>query len=380
MAYPEQISTLLAQASHHYALHSYDQSTSLYSEVCSIYSSLNSCDDPLLLFLYGKSLFQLAVLKSDVFAQQNVLKEEGDDGDEAALEDDSGNFQFVDGEDDFNGDSENQVEGEVDESGVDGEVDESKIEGDSSVSGAKGADEEVKNDVYKADNEDENASGADSGEFQSDFEEAWEILDLTRSLWEKELETVKSEADTLTKPYSLDPNFSKSKYISIIKNLAETYDILGEVSLEAENFSQSATDLKKSLDLRRDIYPNDSSLISESYYKLSLALEFCIDQPNNREEAKNYTKLAIDSIKLRNINESDDLKKKDNLELIKDLQDRFNELDKDPNEDIKIDQLNVLKGILGQATGESKEVDPLNVKRKVNDLSANVKKRKKDDK
>ena len=102
-------------------------------------------------------------------------------------------------------------------------------------------------------------------------------------------------------PYlTQDTDESSNDYIVVLKKLSETYDILGEVSLEAENFNQAADDLRKCLELRLELFSDTSSLISESHYKLALALEFQSDDSNLRKNAAEQMKLAIESVERRN--------------------------------------------------------------------------------
>lgn len=207
---------------------------------------------------------------------------------------------------------------------------------------------------------------------------------MTRSLLDKRLEG--QSAEGVEKPYLKNADeIPSSEYVSNIKKLSEVYDLLGEVSLEAENFAQAATDLHRCLELRQQLYPKDSGLVSECHYKLSLALEFSLTD-NLREEATEQMKLAIESVKLRNSKESDEEKKKDNDNLLRDMDERYKELKKSPKPDLKAEQMDIIKGIMGEAvsstqgSSSSKAVQDLSnmVKRKpvVNDLSSMVKKRK----
>lgn len=71
-----------------------------------------------------------------------------------------------------------------------------------------------------------------------------------------------------------------------------------------ENFPQSAQDLTKSLDLRLELYPFDSPLVSESHYKLALALEFSVEDGGQdvneaRQNAAKHIQLAIKSTEAR---------------------------------------------------------------------------------
>ena len=56
--------------------------------------------------------------------------------------------------------------------------------------------------------------------------------------------------------------------------LSETYQILGEVSIENENYPQAIEDLTMCLRRRQDLLPEDSRCIAETHYQLGVALGF----------------------------------------------------------------------------------------------------------
>jgi HAT1-interacting factor 1 len=191
-------------------------------------------------------------------------------------------------------------------------------------------------------------------EEQTDFEVAWEILDTTRHLFTKQLEE-QEEGE---------------KKQEIKKNLAETYDLLGEVSLESENFPQACQDLEESLKLRLDLYPIESTLVSESYYKLSLASEFNFEDDKAREKAIQNMEKAIESVKKRV-----EISGQDDPDLVNDLELRLEEL-KNPSEEEKDEKQQALEGILGQ--GEVKQ-QLMNVLNQATDISSLVRKKRKTD-
>lgn len=53
--------------------------------------------------------------------------------------------------------------------------------------------------------------------------------------------------------------------------LAETLIVLGEISLESENFSAAIEDIKQGLEIQKAFYEKDSRKIAETYYKLGIA-------------------------------------------------------------------------------------------------------------
>lgn len=344
--YSEEITKNIADGAKFYAAKDYELAASKYADACAAFSEENGTDDADLLLLYGKALFQNGVAKSSVLGgvgsdQKKDEKEESKENDKEENEDDE-NFQFAEGFDEQEGDL-NDNDG---------------------------------NDENEAEDQ-ENAA-----DDQSDFEAAWEILDLARSIFAHKVELLESERAKLSVPYLKDEEGAVPEYVAALQKLSETYDLLGEVSLESENFAQAAIDLESCLDLRKQLYdPSLSALVSESHYKLSLALEFCVEDPELRKKAAAHMKLAIACVKARYASQTDEAAKADSRELLRDLQERYKELEKDPQEEIQAQQVDIIKGLLGEAVGSSGATDLTSLVKKgptppVNDLSSMVKKRK----
>ncbi|EMG46954.1 sim3 NASP-related protein sim3 [Candida maltosa Xu316] len=353
--YSTEITKLIADGSRAYSSKDYDLAAEKYGDACGKYSETHEGnEDADLLLLYGKAVFQSGVSKSEVFggnpsadvdAEEPKKDEPEEDGDK-----DDDKFQFY-----ADGDEEEQEPEQPEE--------------------------------QEQEEEEDN---------RSDFEIAWELLDLARALFENKVNSL--DKGDLKVPYlTNESDETDNEYIITVRKLSETYDLLGEVSLEAENFNQAGEDLKKSLELRLELYPDTCSLISESHYKLSLALEFQAEDPSSRKKAAEQMKLAIESVEKRNKSETDDRIKKDNQEMIEEMKEKYQDLLKDPSEEIKSQQMDIIKGILGEeasssSSGSSSAAALVNnlqamVKKKpaaekpvVNDLSASVRKRKKDTK
>lgn len=100
----------------------------------------------------------------------------------------------------------------------------------------------------------------------------------------------------------------------IKERLADTHDALAEISLENERYPNAIEDGRVSLKYKMELYPEESEIIAEAHYKLSLALEFAsitvsegegedskpqeMDQAM-RDEAVKEMELAIKSFKLK---------------------------------------------------------------------------------
>lgn len=355
--YSTEVAKLISEGSRAYSSKDFDLASEKYGEACEEYSkSHQGNEDADLLFLYGKAVFQSGVSKSEVFGGKPAEPEVETENSESKEEESKPETDKTDDTFQFYADGDGEEE--------DGEENEEP-------------------------NEDENN---DEDANKSDFEVAWELLDLARALFEEKLESL--DKGDLKPPYlTQDTDESSNDYIVVLKKLSETYDILGEVSLEAENFNQAADDLRKCLELRLELFSDTSSLISESHYKLALALEFQSDDSNLRKNAAEQMKLAIESVERRNKNENDDSKRKENQEIIDEMKEKYQDLLKDPSEEIKMQQLDIIKGILGEEASGSEQsagaaiVNNLQtmVKKKqnkeetktvVNDLSGMVRKRK----
>ncbi|CDK25831.1 unnamed protein product [Kuraishia capsulata CBS 1993] len=335
MAYPEDVQKLINTAASLYASKDYSAAADKYAEACEKAAAASGSEDADLLFLYGKALFQCAVANSQVLGGVTGGDEKPDD-EEAPTEKDS-RFQF----------SEEVPLAEEDD-----------VSEDEGPQKAEESDSEDDQDENEAEEEE-----------QTDFEVAWEILDLTRTLFEAQLAEFDEKDDVKkTEPLLQSESEEPSDPQTLIrKKLADVYDILGEVSLEAENFQQAATDLESSLKLRELLYPIGNGLLSESHYKLSLAFEFCVEDPESTAKAIKQMELAIASMRAAASGVDTDL--------LQDMKVRLADLKKDPEEKMKEEKDRIIEGILGQAapTAAPKEAP---APAAVNDLTSMVKKRK----
>ncbi|CAM9024016.1 unnamed protein product [Wickerhamomyces anomalus] len=322
--YSEEVSKLLVSGAKSYAAKEYEEAVNHYGEACQVYSSDNEGkESPELLFLYGKALFQVAVSKNGIF---------GGNPDEAAA--------LATEEEDDDEEEENQKEIEAKQQ------------------------EETANDDDKEEDKDEE----EKEEEQSDFEIAWEILDLARSLYEQSL------PETPLDKIPEDAENSKDPIVVTKIKLSDIHDLLGEISLETENFKQASEDFQSLLKIREELFPFESNLISEAHYKLSLALEFNFADEESKKKAIEHLKKAIESIKLKQKDQKDEDK---DIDLIKELDSRLEDLQKDPNEAFDEQKNDIIKGILGEVTSSDKQTPrPSTSAQPVNDLTSIVKKRK----
>ncbi|CCH43304.1 hypothetical protein BN7_2852 [Wickerhamomyces ciferrii] len=345
--YSDEVSKLLESGAKSYASKEFEDAVSNYGEACQIYSNDNEGkESPDLLFLYGKALFQVAVSKNGIF---------GGNPDEAAA---------LTSKDDVKEDTPKGLFQFSEDVPLAEEEDEEDEEEDKEQNNEE--EEEENNDDQDQEQEQE------PQEEQSDFEIAWEILDLSRSLYEQSLpENHKLQS------IPEDAEASKDPIIITKIKLSDIHDLLGEISLETENFKQASEDFESLLTIREELFPFESELISEAHYKLSLALEFNFNDSESKIKAINHLTKAIESIKLKQSNQKNEDK---DLDLIKELESRLDDLQKDPNEAFDQQKNDIIKGILGEVTSTDSKQNSSSTSstnnQPINDLTSIVKKRK----
>ncbi|XP_018575371.1 protein HGV2 [Anoplophora glabripennis] len=185
---------------------------------------------------YGKALLGLSREDSEALGDAVRNKDESDEEDEEEVENretEGGDEKEVTENAEANGtvsSSEEKKEGSSSEAdtNVESNGDEKDCEPSASTS---------------ADGVEENADAEDE---PTDLQVAWEVLELAKTIYKKRGEDGK-------------------------KNLAETLVILGEVSLESENFESAINDIKEGLRMQKELFPDDSRTVAETFYKLGVA-------------------------------------------------------------------------------------------------------------
>ncbi|KAI0506280.1 hypothetical protein F5B22DRAFT_624302 [Xylaria bambusicola] len=258
------------------------------------------------------------------------------------------------------------------------------------------------------DEDEADGEGQEEEEEDDDLAVAFEILELSRVLFEKQLE----EAATTDGP-DKDVTADENKLVRHMKErLADIHDLLAEISLENEMFPVAIKDCRASLKYKEGLYTEDSEIIAEAHFKLSLALEFAsmtttgddnaaaesktVDEGMRSEAAEELEK-AINSTKLKLQNkevelatshapeDNDETRKQitDVKEVIADMEQRLVELRKPPVDmDAALGKDNPLTGLLGQALGESSAEQTARVeeaKKNAKDLSGLVRKKAKEE-
>lgn len=378
------------------AVKDFNAAAELYSEATELQARLNgelSLNNADLLYAYGKALYNVAVSKSDVLGTK-VAGENQTQAHDAP----TGNASLS-----------------RPTSASDSLVQNSIASGlaQKEMLGEKAQSQNVENKPYFQFTGDENFDASDSEdgdkgegaeEDEDDFANAFEVLDLARILYLKQLDATDEERG---KGKATD---LPSHVRHIKERLADTYDLQAEISLEAERFADAVADLRTALELRLSLFPMEDPSIAECHYKLSLALEFAsvnkADDSSDytdghgkiheemRKEAASQMEKAIESCRVRMAQEQKLLDDDSTLEedkatamrrkmanvkdIITDMEQRLIDL-KRPSvslEDHEKGNEVVLKGILGQIVGQSpaeQRVQLDKVTKEANDLSAFVK-------
>jgi len=417
---PEELATKLDQlkafATQQYSLKNYDAAAEFYSEAAETQDQINgemSPDNADLLYQYGRCLYHVAVSNSDVLGgkvasteepkrkKRKVARAEGSDA--AAVNGDAG--VGVIGDAMKHGD---QKPAEDTMKATMGKEDGAASEAQASSKPFF----QITGDENWTDSEDEDEDDADAEAEQEedDFAIAYEILDLARVLLRRKLEAMQSG---LAKGTNENGDVRQLR-----ERLADTHDLQAEISLENERFNDAIHDTRDALALKLELYPQESSLVAEAHFKLSLALEFAsvttsseggddtaepkesqVDE-SLRQEAATEMEKAIASCKLRISREEASLttteatnveeRKKsvnDVREMVADMEQRLVDL-RNPAVSLSgtaglTDVTNngqPLKGVLGGMQGESK-VEQLRIiaeaTQNAKDLSGLVKPKKK---
>merc|ERR1719414_1816766 len=98
----------------------------------------------------------------------------------------------------------------------------------------------------------------------SNLQLAWEMLELAKNILIKQCESLDTETD-------------KERKYNVESKVSDTYQTLGELSIENENYSQAIDDLTTCLERRKKLMPEDSRLIAETHYQLGVAQGFNIE-------------------------------------------------------------------------------------------------------
>merc|ERR1739838_255207 len=199
-------------------------------------------------FYYGKALLELGRLEAGVI--DNVL--DGDDSEENSEEDEDDEEE----EEEAEAGEEAKENAEADGAGpsVSGETEEDeKVKDNESIGSNDAGTSDVK------DSTDKKKIDQEEIEDPSNLQLAWEMLELAKQIYGKHADSLAAESEVR---------------MELEAKLSETYQTLGEVPIENENYPQATEDLTMCLRRRQDLLPEDSRCIAETHYQLGVALGF----------------------------------------------------------------------------------------------------------
>ncbi|KAF7556097.1 hypothetical protein G7046_g6387 [Stylonectria norvegica] len=392
------LADLSAKGATLYAQRNYEDAAEIFSKASILQAEINgetSSENAEILFHYGRSLFKVGQSKSDVLGGPAATEKQKPANGSAKPK------KTV------------QTEAQkVTQEGVAIVADQKEGEKKVDVDAKKPLFQFTGDENFDESDDDEVAEGEDGDEEEEDdLANAFEILDLARVCYLKKLMDLDTDEQ---KEEGKEVTEENSPIIRHVKErLADTHDALAEISLENERYPNAIEDGRVSLKYKLDLYPEESEIIAEAHYKLSLALEFAsvttaddedgatakrqeMDQ-SLRDEAVKEMELAIKSSNLKLQTKEVDLatmaSPEDNdmarkaisemKELIADMEQRLVDLRNDPIDakDILGAETNPFGGILGAALGESaaeKEARVEEAKKTATDLTGLVRKKNKD--
>ncbi|RYP30440.1 hypothetical protein DL767_006251 [Monosporascus sp. MG133] len=404
------LADMTAKASALYLQKNYEEAAEVYAQASEMQAELNgemNPDNADILFLYGRSLFKVGQAKSDVLGTTGGEKKKPSSAAKPKpkpkkSETESSRANATAGE-------KTEAEKAVEE----GAAKVAEEAGESEVKKAQPSDAKKPLFQFTGDedfvdsDEEEEAEGEAEEEEEDDLAVAFEILDLSRVLFEKRL-NAEQEAEGKGKDKANGADSPTTRHIK--ERLADTHDLLAEISLENEKYSEAINDGRASLNYKLELYPKESEIIAEAHFKLSLALEFAsitttseeaaaggskqLDQ-GLRDEAAAELEKAIESTQLKLQNKEVELATvhapEDNevtrqqiaevKDLIADMEQRLVELRKPPMDvDSVLAANDPVSGILGAALGDSSEEAKARVeeaKKNATDLTGLVRKKTK---
>ncbi|KAL0476177.1 hypothetical protein QR685DRAFT_514688 [Neurospora intermedia] len=421
------LADLSAHAAAQYAQKNYDEAADLYAQAAEMQAEMNgemNPDNAEILFLYGRALFKVGQSKSDVLGgrapepkpEKKTARSKKQKKAAATEEKEEGSSSLIKDavEQATKGAQASIAEAAKEVAHKDEPNPEKKplfhFEGDENFDDSDKEEEDDDEDAEEGEEEDED---------DDDLAVAFQVLDLARVLFEKKLATLEAEQKTQEegkgKEKESDEAATTTEASPLIKHIKERlgdlHDLLAEISLENERYPAAITDSRASLKYKQQLYTQDSEIIAEAHFKLSLALEFAsvtkssdddsavpsekagaggagvVDQAL-RDEAAAELEAAIASTKLKLQNKEVELASTHNpedndatrrqiadvKEVISDMEQRLVDLRKPP---IDINETLGIAAPVSGTKGESLLKVAEEVKEKANDLTGLVKKKRK---
>lgn len=397
----EKLAELTQAASLQYSLKNFSAAADHYADAVEIQAGLNgemAPENAELLFYYGRALYKVAVAKSDVL------------GNKVVQEDQKKKKK-----------TKKEVKAEASSSASNSAEEEPKEQSTGSKPYFQLTGDENWDD---SDDSDEEGEDGQEEEEEDDFGNAYEIFELARVLYQKQLD---AQSDASTAEKGKGPVTLSATMRAIKEKIADCHGFLVDISLENERFHDAVADARSSLALQEELNPFEHENVTESHYSLSLALEFAsvskiredqLDAERQqdttstskpeaeedkdginwdlRNEAAKHTELAIQSLQARLKKEEaalsgdtlTDAQKKEKTAVIQDkkgmleeLQGRLKDLRLDPTkQDYDTIDQSVVQGLFGSLLGAdaaTQKAKLAEAKKGANDVSQVVRKKAK---
>ncbi|KAK3995145.1 hypothetical protein QBC44DRAFT_34112 [Cladorrhinum sp. PSN332] len=390
------LADLSAKATALYVHKNFEDAAELFARAAEMQAEMNgemSPENAEILFLYGRALFRVGQSKSDVLGgkapeQKKQAKPKASDGSSSKKK------------------GAEKAEAKVEKAASSAAAETVNKKEESSAEAKKPLFHFEGDENFVDSEEEEEEEGEDEEEEEEDdLGTAFEILDLARVLLEKKLEGAQAEDEAQQgkgKEADSGEGGSSPSVRHIKERLADTHDLLAEISLENERYPNAITDSRASLKYKQELYPFESEIIAEAHFKLSLALEFASvtksseDDPSKegnsevdqslRDEAAAELAKAIESTKIKlqgqevelaavHNPEDNDLSRQEIVnikEILAEMEQRLVELRKPP---LDINQALGLPS-RGEEPSLAKPVSE-EVKKNANDLTGLVRKKRK---
>ncbi|CAI4212244.1 unnamed protein product [Parascedosporium putredinis] len=256
------LADLSAKGTALYVKKKYEESAECFATAAEMQAELNgemSPDNAEILFLYGRSLFKVGQAQSDVLGGKASSAEKRQKKAPAAEKKKKSKPQQQEQE-------QEQPEAKAGEageaSGSKGE-EEGEKKGEVEVPGAKKPLFQFTGDENFEDSDEDDAEGGEEEEEEEEDDDlavAFEILDLARVLYAKKLEQLESG--------EIKEGEGEPILTHVRERLADTHDLLAEISLENERYPNAITDSRASLNSPRPREQRD-----EAVKELELAIE-----------------------------------------------------------------------------------------------------------
>jgi len=277
----EEATTFLTTGKRHLLVRDIPAAVSEFAQACELLSAAfgetgKECAESY--YYYGKALLEMSRLESGVLGNALDGVPEGDDEANSSKVEDPSKMtdeekkeveekvgealkenlvELEKRDDETETDETRKVEtnkgDKADENKEDEDEDEAMDEGDESQE--ESSNEQMETDkVTKED--DEKTTGKDGEEEPSNLQLAWEMLELAKVIYTKQVEITEDETKK-----------------AIEEKLCRTILTLGEISIENENYSQAVEDIQMCLK-KEGAFSKDSRLVAETYYQLGVAQGF----------------------------------------------------------------------------------------------------------